>query len=187
MKLRNACTLAVLLAVATAAGSAGAKVRNVTDPDAPRSLPDAGPVSVGWTDPAQFSEIRYSHNPSEARRGDWVEDLAGYLRERAQARLPAGERLELTITDIQRAGNYEPERGIRFDDVRVMRDLYPPRLTLTLKRTGADGQVIAEGERKLSDPGFLRGAGVGNSSDPLRYEKRMIDRWLVKEFPAPGR
>ena len=178
--------LATLLIVATAAGTASAKVRNVTDPDAPRSLPAQGAVSVRWEDPAQFSEIRFSHNRAEARRGNWIQQLASHLRERAQKRLPAGQRLDVDIIDVQRAGNYEPWRGIAFVDVRVVRDLYPPRMTLTFKRIGADGQVIAEGERKLSDMGFLTGANATRSSDPLRYEKNMIDRWLARELATPG-
>lgn len=185
MNLRPAF-FATLLIVATATGTASAKVRNVTDPDAPRSLPAQGAVSVRWEDPAQFSEIRYSRNRAEARRGNWVEQLAAYLRERAQKRLPAGQRLDVDILDVQRAGNYEPWRGIAFADIRVIRDLYPPRMTLTFKRIGTDGQAIAEGERKLSDMGFLIGANAVRSSDPLRYEKNMIDRWLAREFAAPG-
>ncbi len=174
--------ITMLLALATAAGVAAAKPRTVTAPDAPRSLPEQGPVSVRWTDPAQFSELRFSGNPTEARRGNWVVELAEHLRASAAARLPAGERLEVTITDIKRAGEYEPGHGIQFNDVRVIRDLYPPRMTLTFTRTGADGAVLAEGERTLTDPGFLINASAVNSSDPLRFEKQMIDQWLRREL-----
>lgn len=182
MKLRLA--FLALLIVATVAGTASARIRNVTDPDAPRSLPAQGAISVRWEDPAQFTDIRYSRNQWEARRGNWVEELATHLRDRAQKRLPAGQRLDVVITDIKRAGSYEPWRGIAFDDVRIIRDIYPPRMTLTFKRIGADGQVIAEGERKLSDMGFLMGTTTVRNSDPLRYEKSMIDRWLARELAA---
>ena len=183
---RRLAFFATLLIVATATGAASARIRNVTDPDAPRSLPAQGTVSVRWEDPALFSEIKYSRNRWEARRGNWVEQLATYLRERAQKRLPAGERLDVDIIDVQRAGNYEPWHGFAFDDVRVIRDIYPPRITLTFKRIGADGQVIAEGKRKLSDMGFLTSSNAVRNSDPLRYEKDMIDRWLVRELAASG-
>lgn len=178
-------TLVLLLVLVTAAGAA-TRVRNVTDPGAPRSLPEQGTVSVRWENPAQFSEIRNSHNPSQARRGNWVQQLAVYLRERAQKRLAAGQRLQVDITDIQRAGNYEPWRGFAFNDTRFIRDVYPPRITLTFVLAGADGQVIAEGERELTDPGFLTGSNSVDASDPLRFEKRLIDRWLASEFAAPG-
>lgn len=186
MKSRSALAV-VLLIAAAATGAASARVRNVTDPDAPRSLPEEGPISVRWEDPEQFSEIKYSHNRSESRRGTWVEQLATYLRSRAQKRLPAGQRLDVDITDIELAGDYEPWLGPQFYDTRFMRDIYPPRITLTFKHTGADGTVIAEGERKLSDMGYLMGvSGATFDSDPLRYEKHLLDRWLAREIAAPN-
>ena len=55
------------------------------------------------------------------------------------------------------------------------------RMTLRFVVKGPDGQVLAEGERKLVDHGFLTGTNV-NSNDSLRYEKRLIDDWLRREF-----
>ena len=52
---------------------------------------------------------------------------------------------------------------------------------------GADGAVLAQGERRLADPGFLQGAARLDDSDPLRFEKRLIDDWLRREFPAGGK
>lgn len=183
MKTHFALSL-LLLAGAFACFDASARVRNVTDPDAPRSLPEQGPISVRWDDPANFSEIRYSHNRFESKRGNWVERLAKHVRKYATPRLPAGERLDVNITDIELAGDYEPWRGIQFQDTRFIREIYPPRITLSFTRTGANGEVIAQGERKLVDHGFMMGsttAGLG--SDPLRYEKAMLERWLASELP----
>lgn len=175
--------LMLLLAVSLVGTAAAKKLADVTDPDVPRSLPDDGRVSVHWEDPAQFSEIRGSGNRSEAKRGDWVMKLATHLRTRAEKVLPPGERLDVVITDIRRAGNYEPWRGINFDTTRFMREIYWPRIALTFKRIGADGQAIEQGERTLSDASYLSSAS-GSDSDPLRYEKRMIDRWLQKELKS---
>jgi hypothetical protein len=176
----------LLLAGMLATGTAAARSSNVTDADAPRSLPADGPVDVRWTDPAQFSEIRNSSNRWEAQRGNWVHELARYLRKRASARLPAGERLAVTITDIERAGEFEPWHGARGDSIRYMRDIYPPRIALDFKLVGADGSVLAHGSRKLSDLGYLQRAIRPTDSDPLRYEKQLIDDWLREEFDKPA-
>ena len=164
------------------AGPVASRTRNVTDTDAPRSLSTAGPVSVDWTDPSEFSDIRYSGNRWQAQRGNWVEQLAQYLQKRALKKLPQGESLQVTFTDIKRAGNYEPWHGPNLHDARIIRDIYPPRITLTFKRLDAQGGVIEQGERKLSDPGFLAGSSRVGDSDPLRYEKGMLDDWLRHEF-----
>jgi len=104
----------------------------------------------------------------------------------AERVLPPGDRLDVTITDIKLAGAYEPWRGSRYDDVRIVKDIYPPRIDLKFVLSGADGRVIAEGERKLRDPGFLTRT-IANTSDPLRYEKRLLDEWLRNELTADAR
>ena len=162
-----------------------ARPAKVTDPDAPRSLASDGPVQVDWTDPAQFSDIRFSGNRWAAQRGNWVEQLAKHVQTNAAKRLAPGERLHVTITDITRAGEYEPWRGPNLQDARIVRDIYPPRISLTFKRTDAQGNVIAEGERKLSDSGFMYNGSAIGSNDTLRYEKRLLDDWIRKEFRSP--
>ena len=78
-------TVCLLFAAALLASSlASARVRNVTDPEAPRSLPDEGPVAVQWTDPAQFTDLKFSGNRWEAERGNWVFQLAEHLRDAAR-------------------------------------------------------------------------------------------------------
>ncbi len=156
----------------------------VTDPSAPRALQSEGPVQVEWQDPSGFSEIRYSRNRFEARRGDWVRQLAEHLQEQLAQVIPPGERLEVMITDIERAGEYEP-LGASMRDVRVVRDLYPPRMELSFVRRGADGVVLDQGTRSLRDLGFLS-SSPRSTHDPLRFEKRMIEDWVQREF-GPGR
>jgi len=172
----------VVLAGLLAAGSAQAGPRTVTDPQAPRALAGDGPVQVQWNDPSGFAELRQSHNRWEAERGDWVAKLAEHLRKQASSQLPEGQQLAVTITDIKRAGDYEPWHGVRMDDVRFMRDIYPPRISLQFTLTDAQGQVIDQGERKLVDNAYLYGNTRLSDTDPLRYEKRLLDDWLRREL-----
>ena len=174
---------AKLLALALTLAMAGSAVAGNTllSKDAPRALPDNGPVSVAWADPATFTELKASGNRFESAQGDWLIQLAKYMRKQADKQLTPGNKLELTIVDIQRAGRYEPWHGLDRQNIRMIRDIYPPRMTVRFVVKGPDGQVLAEGERKLVDNAFLMGTQI-NSNDSLRYEKRLIDDWLRKEF-----
>ncbi|MFT3754554.1 MAG: DUF3016 domain-containing protein [Pseudoxanthomonas sp.] len=180
MKFPSLLSLALFAALPMAA-MAG----DVTDANKPRNLPAEGPVAVSWNDPAQFSEIRFSHNRWEAERGDWVAQLAEHLRKSAAKQLQPGERLEVNIVDVQRAGQYEPWHGPNLDHVRVLRDRYPPRMELSYTLYDANGQVLAQRDSKFSDMGFMLGSSPTNQSDPLRYEKRMIDDWVRRDLRAP--
>src|SRR5258707_10542858 len=80
---------------------------------------------------------------------------AQFLAERAAPRLPQGQRLEVHLTDVQRAGGFEPWRGPQAADVRIVRDIYPPRIDLRFKLLGADGKLLREGSRQLRDASFM--------------------------------
>ena len=181
-------TLPLLLATVLALGAcASTGNSNMLAADAPRALPAAGPVSVSWEDPAQFSEVRHSGNRHAASQGNWLNNLATYMRKEAEETLPAGHRLELTIVDIQRAGRYAPWLAPNLQDARIIRDMYPPRMTLRFRELDAAGTVLAEGERKLSDTAFLMNSTRMSDTDPLRYEKRMVNDWLRSNWRVAAR
>lgn len=174
-----------LLAPAAAHASAP---RHVTDPAAPRALATDGPVSVSWTDPARFTEITHSGNRWEAARGNWVNELASHLADTAAARLPQDQRLEVTITDIDLAGDYEPWRGPRAASIRLLRDIYPPQIRLHYVLRGGDGGVLAEQDEVLGNLGYLQGLSTPSPRNRnLHHEKRLIERWVAGLLPGDGR
>ncbi|CRD61131.1 DUF3016 domain-containing protein [Stenotrophomonas indicatrix] len=182
--MKGSLSTALLLAGMLAVGSVAAAPRTVTAPHAPRALQADGPVSVQWNDPAKFTEIRQSTNRFEAERGDWVQQLARYVQTSAAKPLQAGQTLEVTLVDVKRAGDYEPWHGPRGRDIRIMRDIYPPRITLQYTLKDASGRIIDEGDARLSDSGYLHNIGLKSDTDPLRYEKRLIDDWVKRQLTS---
>lgn len=149
---------------------------------APASTPLPERVQVTWAPTETLSEVK--DNPMQRgwlRPKDWTKDLGDHLRKRADVVLPDGEQLSVTIDDIKLAGAFEPWRGPAAQDIRFLKDLYPPRMDLHYSLTGADGTIIREGQSRLRDGAYLQHT-VTTSTDPLRYDKRMIDVWLRKEF-----
>lgn len=180
----------LLLLLLPSALAGAATPRQVTDSSAARELEHAGKVHVQWGDPGKFTEISHSGNRWEAARGNWVYELADHLANQASERLADGQQLQVTFTDIDLAGDYEPWRGPRASDIRVLRDIYPPRIDLRYQLLGSNGQIIANGEQELRDLGYLNSSGSlrYRSTDSLRHEKRMLDRWLQQLLPdAPAR
>lgn len=140
-------------------------------------------VTVTWAPTKQLTEVK--DNPM--RRGwlrpqEWEQQLSDNLRRRADRLLPPGERLDVHVDDIKLAGSFEPwHMRPGMDDVRIMKDIYPPRMDLHYRLIASDGTTIREGDAKLRDMAYLQ-RPVADSTDPLRYDKRMIDEWLRKEF-----
>jgi hypothetical protein len=130
-------------------------------------------VTLTYVDPAAFPD---------APRGALVE-LKRWIEQRATEALPAGQRLAITVTSVDLAGEYEPLRRPPYSTVRIMRDLYPPRVELQFRLTDATGAVIAEGRRRLENVAFHDTATV-RSTDPLRYDKALWNAWLRAEFSS---
>jgi hypothetical protein len=144
------------------------------------NLPDR--IQVAWAPTETLSEVK--NNPMQRgwqRPDDWMKALSEHLRQRADVLLPPGQRLEVTIDDIKLAGDFEPWRGPNGQDIRVLKDLYPPRIDLHYKLFAADGSLIRENSSQLRDLSYLQHT-VPFQNDPLRYDKRLIEDWLRKEF-----
>ena len=138
-------------------------------------------VSVTWTDPAEFTEVRYSHAFGQPKPESWLEEFRKTIVRRADGLLQPGQHLDVTFTDIKLAGQYEPWRGPAYNDVRIVKSIYAPRIDLRFSLVDADGKVLAGGARVLRDPAFLSRGSV-NSSESYRFETRMLKDWLVREF-----
>ena len=117
--------------------------------------------------------------PIDGSRND-VEALEQHVQQRAARVLAPGERLAVEITDLDRAGRPEPWRP-GLGNVRVVRDVYPARIVLSFRLTGAGGAAVKQGERALSAP-LPVAAAAPYGEDPLRYEKALLDDWLEREL-----
>jgi len=136
-------------------------------------------VSVRYKDPQHFSEAVRSRGVHLVNPDAYLAPLKAYIVQRAARILAPGQRLDIEVTDVDRAGAYEPWRGPDFNDVRIIKDIYPPRIDLDFTLYGDDGKVLRQGSRKLRDPAFLSRSSPVNQ-DSLRYEKSLIDLWLRK-------
>lgn len=150
------------------------------------SAAPGGPVStekaeVSFRNPAGFTEMGRSFGA----RTDWLDDLSSYVAKRAARSVPDGERLIVTITDVQRAGMIEPWRHSA-TELRVVRETTPPRIDLNFQLVAANGAVLKEGARQLRDFAFLTRSSR-HSGQQLSYEKNLIDDWMRKDVEPARR
>jgi hypothetical protein len=142
-------------------------------------------VRVEFIHPEKYTDIRDSRSLRvDPEHNQHLKSLRSWLEKRAPKYLASGQRLVLEFTDIDLAGDYEPIIDPTLADVRIIKGVYPPRLSFRYRLEGADGQVIASGEETLRDPGFDT-RSITIEQDPLRYEKRMLKDWLRKLVARP--
>jgi hypothetical protein len=136
-------------------------------------------IAVVFVKPEKFTD---------ARRADFkpnsdaiLDAIAKFMQEMGEEILPPGMNLDIRVTDIDLAGNFEPWRGPQSDQVRITNQLYPPRIVLEFRVIGPRGQVIQSGKRELTDLDYqLR--TYYPMDDYLRYEKDLLRHWFREEF-----
>lgn len=146
---------------------------------APTATPRAEVVFVA---PEKFTDVRDGYTSSDAGRDGILDQIRDYMLEEAKRFVPEGDKLFVSVTDIDLAGDFEPWRGPRWDDVRIVKDIYPPRINLSFRLTDATGKVLKEGKRNLSDLAFMMKITTTFRDDPLRHEKTLIDDWFRDDF-----
>jgi Protein of unknown function (DUF3016) len=142
---------------------------------------DESRVAVTFVQPERYTDPRASCVSREADTRALLAELQTYLTATATPRLAPGQRLEVTVTDIDMAGEFETWRGPGRCDTRIVKDVYPPRIDLSFRLLGADGAAVRGNRRQLRDASFLDGA-TPVTADHLRYEKALLRDWLQREL-----
>ncbi len=138
-------------------------------------------VSVTFHESEKFTDVRSSFSGETDKH--YLDTLAKHLKKSAQSHLAPGQKLEVTFTDIDLAGDFNPT-NVRAQDVRIIKDIFMPRQKLTFRLLDEQGQVIKEGERRLTDLNFMNNTGLIGRNEPLFHDKALLSDWLAKEFKS---
>jgi len=138
-------------------------------------------TEVIFSHPEKYADVRDAYSGSDMGRDGILAQLESYIVERSKAYVPEGQKLFISITDVDLAGDFEPWRGGQAMDIRVVKDIYPPKFDLEFKLVGSDLTVLKEGKRKLRDLAFMSKLSI-SQNDGLHFEKALLDDWLQNEF-----
>jgi Protein of unknown function (DUF3016) len=136
-------------------------------------------VSVSFIEPEKFTDARRSDlDPTSS---GILRDLEKFLIDTGGRYVPEDMTLNIRVTNIDLAGDFELFRGPQADQVRINRGLYPPRLTLEFELLDRAAKVVKTGRRELTDIDYQSRA-VYPQDDYLRYEKEILRDWIRTEF-----
>lgn len=158
-----------LTAMIVAAGAPAA----ASEPETPAR------VSVVFVKPEGFTDAGYAK--TERSSPAILLQLQRFIADTGTRYLPESMRLEIKITDIDLAGDFELFRGPQFEHVRVNKSIYPPRIALEFRVLDTSEQTVKEGKRELTDLNYQLRVDYPRE-DPLRYEKEILRDWLRSEL-----
>ncbi|HEY1102603.1 MAG TPA: DUF3016 domain-containing protein [Burkholderiaceae bacterium] len=142
----------------------------------------AATLNITFAQPERYTDAAYrSALSTEKERAAVQRDIAQHLRQLTEKTLPADHALSIEVLDIDLAGHFEPFHFRDGSDVRIVREVTWPRITLRY-RLSRGGQTLGSAEEQLADLNFLASINRYASGDRLRYEKSMLDDWFVRRF-----
>ncbi|WP_164852447.1 DUF3016 domain-containing protein [Rheinheimera riviphila] len=137
-------------------------------------------VKVNWVNPEKFSDIRPANGSRKAyqeRVTKAFEKILGDLAEK----LPPGYSLEISVKDLDLAGDVNPMYRIDNTDIRVIKDIYFPRIKLDYVLFDQNKQPIhQETDVKIKDMGFMTSNHIGLQNREFAYEHAMLKKWFNK-------
>ncbi|WP_284266303.1 DUF3016 domain-containing protein [Bradyrhizobium iriomotense] len=133
--------------------------------------PGLAGVKVRFINPERYTD---ADSFGGASREVTLAEFRAYLETLGRRLLAPGQNLSIDVLDIDLAGQDEP-RG-RGTEVRVMRDVTPPRIKLRYTLSGG-GRRTTSGEDDLSDMNYLMNSS-GRLSGRYGYEKALLDDWF---------
>lgn len=139
-------------------------------------------VTVTFVEPENFRDFRDGVFPSPGAQDHLSAEFTSHLQTLAKRYLPEGQRLGVRFTEIDLAGDFEPWRGAEFSDIRMVRDIYAPRMELEFQLFDSAGTLVKEEKRSLIGLGYLWAGSSFNRSDPLIHDKTLLTDWFRKEF-----
>ena len=141
-------------------------------------------TEVIFSNPDQFTDAKESYMDTEKGRDALLEQIREFIVAKADAVLPPGQRVSITFTDVDLAGDFEPWRGAQFGDIRIVKSIYPPGFKFTFKVTDESGRTVKEGSENIRDMAFDMRLTI-DRQDPLRFEKDILNDWIRRHLRAP--
>ena len=141
---------------------------------------EAAQVKINWQDPDKYTDIRPTNETKDAFRQRLFEALDEVFLDNAKA-LPENYLLEINVTNLDLAGDTNVLHPNNGHDIRLVKDIYWPRMSLQFSLKNDTGAVVSEGKANLSDMSFLFTHRIVTSHTGFEYEERMINNWFKEQ------
>jgi hypothetical protein len=143
-------------------------------------------TEVVFDHPEKFTDVKDGTIPTDKGRDAILGLIREFIVSRASQEMPDGYHLKITFTDIDLAGDFEPWRGPNWEDVRIVKPIYPPAFKFTYLVTDKTGAVIKQGSEDIRDLTFQERIAFP-PDDPLRFDKDVLNDWIRGNLRSLGK
>src|SRR5258708_10431694 len=129
----------------------------------------AARVEVNFFEPQNYADAKTDSFDTDRGRDQVLAQLKEHILLTAPRYLAQGQHLVINVTNVDLAGEFEPWRGVGFDNTRTVGEIFPPRLTLEFLLLDSAGNVLDAGKPAVQAPRYLMTRALATHA-PLRYD-----------------
>lgn len=139
----------------------------------------AAEVQVSFQEPEKFTDIRPT-NDTRSRYQQRVQTAFEKMFNDMAAQMPEGYQWQVTITDIDLAGDVDYFAGNGGQALRIIKDVHSPAVRFSHVLRDQRGEEVLSGEERLRDMGFLQRISRPSARPEFEYERVMLNDWFTK-------
>jgi len=139
----------------------------------------AAKSEIKWNNPEKYRDIKAGDENRKAFKARVYKTFEKHFAKLAE-KLPENQTLKIEINDIDLAGDVNIGGGI--NRIRIITDLYFPRMKFSYNLLNADNTSAKAGEINLKDMSFMLGSNLRYRNDSFGYDKKMIAEWFKDTF-----
>lgn len=140
----------------------------------------AGEAKVTWQEPEKFTDIRPGNETRASFQERVVKDFDQFFVDMAK-KLPDGVQLDVTVTDLDLAGDVNGLYSTVGRDIRIIKEIYWPRMSFSYTLKNSKNELIASGKEELKDMNFMSRTGMASGRTNFDYEEKMLTDWFNRQ------
>lgn len=149
-------------------------------PAGPDPVTEKGVVKITWQEPTKYTDIVATGQLQSRFENKLFNTLTDELNGIASKVLKPGEVLMMDVTNVDLAGDVRPSFGETATNIRVVKDVYPPKINFRYKIMQGN-RVVMSGNEKLQDMFFMGGIQPVVQR-PFMYESNLLRHWFNKSI-----
>ncbi|AZN35320.1 DUF3016 domain-containing protein [Iodobacter ciconiae] len=137
----------------------------------------AGEAKITWQSPERYSDIRAAHERQDRFQERLFKHFDNVFASLA-ALLPDNALLEITITDFDLAGEINPQASHNFNEIRIIKEIYNPKITFNYIFSH-EGRIVSNTEN-LRDMNYMSGISRSSHRKEFEFEEKMLKAWFSR-------
>ncbi len=140
-------------------------------------------IEITFEPNEQYTDVDTGRGNYERNRVEIEKTVSSTFNKAAKKYLTKGYKFEVSISDIDLAGDRSPLTST-YGDYRVYKDIYPPRINFSYSIYDPQERLVASGQEVLSDASYtnnLRGAR-NLSAEEAPYVAELVRGWASTEL-----